>query len=409
MGWVIAGCAYLIGCETLWRMNDTSVPYEFGKYSVILAVVTAMCFRRQRATTSLPIIYMALLVPSAFLTITAMNFDDLRQTLSSELSGPLAYTVCGLFLLGRKLPREDVIRCMLTMLAPILGVAALTLYGIETIEIQFGRSSNVEASGGFGPNQVSSVLGLGIVLCFLILTGRKEKLVWKAMLASLMVWFGIQAVLTFSRSGLYFSVAAILAAAAFLVADVRRFSLMLVLGLALAGLGKFVIAPRLNAFTGGAMEDRFANKDLTGRQYLIRGDLMVFMEHPVLGVGVGMSREARREVIGLSKRSHTEFTRLLSEHGILGATALVLILVMSARCVMSQTAGWPRAFSTAMVVFALMFLSGTGMRLAVPSFLLAFAGVRIVAPTLGLTRAARTSGPWRKAPRPKIIFYHATS
>ncbi len=248
-----------------------------------------------------------------------------------------------------------------------------------------------------------------MVLCFLILTSRTGGLAWKGMLAGLAVWFAIQAALTFSRSGLYFSVAAMLAGIAFLVADMRRFVVILVLGLAVLGLGRFVIAPRLSAFTGGAIEDRFARIDLTGRGDLMKGDLMVFLHHPVLGVGVGLARQERSEAVGLSRRNHTEFTRLLSEHGIPGAAALVLMLVMSIRALVLQAPGWPRAFSVSLVSFALVFMSGTGMRMAIPSFLLAFASVRIVTLPFGLMRASRAGGEWRKANCPKATIGRAFS
>ena len=119
---------------------------------------------------------------------------------------------------------------------------------------------------------------------------------------------------------------------------------------------------------------------------------MVFLKNPVLGVGVGLSRKARREAVGKSAKSHTEFTRLLSEHGLLGAVALVLMLVMSARSVMLQTPGWPKAFSATLLTFAFIFMTGSGMRLAIPSFLLAFAGVRICLPQLGRAKAQRRTG-----------------
>jgi hypothetical protein len=395
MWWMVAGCAYVVGSETLWRMTDAMVFYEFGKYAVIAVVVTAMCRRRQPVTSHLPVLYLALLVPGALVTIIKVpQFDFLRQTLSAELSGPVAYAACCLFLLGQKLSRNDVLRCLVAMVAPIAGVAALAWFGIRTTEIQFGASSNDAASGGFGPNQVAAALGLGMVVCFLFLTSKAGGLVLKVTLVTLIVWFGIQAALTFSRSGLYYSVAAILAGTAFLVADVRRFVFVLVIGLALLGLSKFVIAPRLGVFTDGAIEDRFARTDLSGRGDLMMGDVAVFLHHPVLGVGAGLAREERSEAAGRTAKSHTEFTRMLSEHGILGAAALVLMLVMSIRSVVRQSSGWPKAFSASLVAFALIFMTGSGMRMAIPSFLLAFAGVRIVVP-----RAARVGGTWRKPTR----------
>jgi hypothetical protein len=104
------------------------------------------------------------------------------------------------------------------------------------------------------------------------------------------------------------------------------------------------------------------------------------------------SRAGARGESGEVVHSHTEFTRLVSEHGLMGAAALVLMLMMSARSVIRQSRGWPMAFSASLVVFALIFMTGSGMRLAIPSFLLAFAGVRICRPRLGRMKVQRRTG-----------------
>jgi len=174
--------------------------------------------------------------------------------------------------------------------------------------------------------------------------------------------------------------------------------MFLVLGLILAGVSALVIAPRLDALTGGALTTRYSRTDLSGREDLMKGDSLVFLAHPGLGVGVGLARQARREMVGKSAKSHTEFTRLLSEHGILGLAALGLLLTMGIRAVALQTPGWPRAFSAALVVFALIFMSGSGMRMAIPSFLLGLAAVRIDLSQLSRMSQPRANGDylWQK-------------
>ena len=389
-GLIVAGCAYIVGSEALWRMTDARVFWEFGKYSLLLVVVLTLCIRRAPVVSKLPVDYLVLLIPGALLTLlSGKDFGDLRQILSFELSGPVAYAACTMLLLHRRLSLEEVLRCVAAMLAPIAGVATLTLFGVRTTEIVFGASSNYDASGGFGPNQVAAVLALGIVSCFLLLTGSKGNLIGKVILIGLIVWFAAQSALTFSRSGLYYSVTAMLAGTAFLVTEVRRFISVVVLGLALAGLGKFVVAPHLDTYTNGTLSARFERTDLSGREDLMKGDLLVFLQHPVFGVGVGMARQERAAAVGKSAKSHTEFTRLLSEHGVLGLAAIALILLIATQSVLLQASGWPRAFSASLVAFGLIFMTGSGMRMAIPSFLLAFAGVRIWRPQLGKIRIRR--------------------
>lgn len=393
LGWTVAGCAYLVGSETLWRMTNAGVFWEFSKYAVLLVAVTALFLRRLRISTCLPVCYLALLVPGGLITMLSIgDLNDLRQALSFNLSGPAAYAGCGLFLFGRKQTFEDVQLGLTAMLAPIAGVAALTWFGIASTDFTFRTSSLVESSGGFGPNQVSAALALGMVTCFLLLTGERNISLWRWLLMSLIVWFGIQSALTFSRSGLYYAAASILAGTVFLVSDPRRFVSALVVGLGLVCLAWFVVLPRLDTFTGGALSARFDNKDLTGRGVLMENDLNLFMRHPVFGVGAGMGDESRAEARSESGElhSHTEFTRLLSEHGLLGVVALTLMLIISIKSVFFQTPGWPRAFSASLVAFALVFMTGSGMRLAIPSFLLAYAGVRISRLPLKSARASKS-------------------
>ena len=395
-GWVVAGCAYLVGSETLWRMTHAGVFWEFGKYSLLLVVVTTFYLRRQRIKNYLPLVYLALLMPGAVLTLLVISdLDILRQTLSFDLSGPIAYAACSLFLFGRKLSRGDVLLSLTALLAPIAGVAALTVFGIETTDFTFGTSSLKATSGGYGANQVSAILGLGMLACFLLLASKTGSLSWRTLLMGLLLWFGVQSALTFSRSGLYYCAASMVAGSLFLVADLRKLISVLLLLAAVFGLGWLVVIPRLDAYTGGALLARFENKDLTGRDVLMKNDLNLFLANPVLGVGVGMGKASRGEARGEldDVDSHTEYTRLISEHGVFGAVALVLMLLMSVQAAFYQAPGWPKAVSASLVAFALVFMLGSGMRLAIPSFLLAFSGVRI----MPQSRKFRASPPLRRA------------
>ena len=139
VGLVVAGCAYLVGSEALWRMTDAKVFWEFGKYALLLVVVVALALRRQRVTSYLPVLYLLLLLPGALLTIIIANtsFGNLWQILSFELSGPVAYAACSLFLFGRSLSREEVLRCLAAMLAPIASVAALTIKVLFLVTVKY--------------------------------------------------------------------------------------------------------------------------------------------------------------------------------------------------------------------------------------------------------------------------------
>ena len=65
--------------------------------------------------------------------------------------------------------------------------------------------------------------------------------------------------------------------------------------------------------------------DTTGREDIARADLEVWFDNPVLGVGPGVAKEYRAATFGRAAAAHTEFTRLLAEHGILGLVALIIL------------------------------------------------------------------------------------
>ncbi|HEX3000674.1 MAG TPA: hypothetical protein VHR86_10640, partial [Armatimonadota bacterium] len=83
--------AYITGAEVLWRMTGAHIPWEAGKYAVAAIFLIAILRFRGR-TSSLPLLYFALLLPSVPLTLMNpdLSLEEARQQLSFNLSGPFA-------------------------------------------------------------------------------------------------------------------------------------------------------------------------------------------------------------------------------------------------------------------------------------------------------------------------------
>ena len=133
------------------------------------------------------------------------------------------------------------------------------------------------------------------------------------------LYFGLSAlflagicVLTFSRGGMYNAVAGIAVLLVFGLQDVGAGLRRLAFALAVAAVFLFLVFPMANNFTGGALQSRFEDTDTTNRTEIALSDVMIFVENPFLGVGVGASRSYREKFIDMSAASHTEFSRLLS-------------------------------------------------------------------------------------------------
>jgi hypothetical protein len=145
--------------------------------------------------------------------------------------------------------------------------------------------------------------------------------------------------------------------------------------LLLFGLGYWVIFPALDRFTNGMLSERFAEKGFSHREDIARGDLMLALENPVLGVGLGLARSERARQSGIIAAPHTEFTRVLAEHGSAGLLALVLLLVFGVQAFGRARSPFERAWSASLLAYGALFMLVTGMRLVAPALAVGLAAL----------------------------------
>lgn len=364
--------AYIVGAEVLWRMTRAPVFWESGKYAVAVILLLGIQRTRPLKATNFPIIFFALLVPSVLLTISSKaSLDWIRQEISFNLSGPLALAVCAAFFSRVQLTTAQVQRMLIAFLSPLVGIIAVVLFKASTVEeLGFsGTSSSKLLSGGYGPNQVSSVLGLGALAAFLIVVlfvpPKQRGMKW--LMLGLSILLAAQSALTFSRNGLYLALISAFAAAVFLLRDARARTTLLAASGILCVVGYYVVIPRLDTFTEGALTRRFADPSLTGRDQIMQADVNTWAEHFWLGVGPGMAGAYRARYFRAAS-AHTEFTRLVAEHGALGLAALGLLMVFGWQAVWRVKSPRWRAFVAAMVTFSLLYMVANAMRLVLPAF-----------------------------------------
>ena len=375
--WAVAAAAYIGGAEILWRMTGTGLIWEFGKYSASLILL--LVFLRlpgHRTTNWTALLYLCLLLPSALITLQELGPSLARDALSFNLSGPLALAVAVLFFSSVQAAAIDLELVVFSLLAPVLGVLAVCTYSTLTAgAIRFYAESNFVTSGGFGPNQVSAVLGLGALLALLLALQSGQT--WKRWaLAGLTLWFLVQGVLTFSRGGVINAVVSI----GFLLIHLVRQPRVRVTALAIlvlfTFLGAAVIFPRLNEFTGGALQERYSSTATGLRSTLVEEDLALWREHPMLGVGPGMAKYYRAGMLGMEVASHTEFTRLLSEHGTFGLLALLVLVGIAGVTYLKAPSGLEKAWVSALSGWAFIEMSHSAMRIVAISFLFGLAMVQ---------------------------------
>jgi len=379
---VTAIIAYLVGCEVLWRMTKVSPFWEFGKFASLGILFVALARVKWRKNRGLALGYFGLLLPSVAMTLMTIPLGEAREHLSFNLSGPLLITVSVLFFSNIRLTVEELRTAFFALIAPTVGIATLCYVMASKARLEFFNASNDYASGGFGANQVSAVLGLATM--FLLFLTFERRLAWRfrVPLLLLAIIFATQAVLTFARGGVALAFAGTCTALFFMLrGNARARASIIVVSMLLSLVGKFVIEPELDDLTEGKLAVRYSTIESTGRDAFAKSEISMFMENPVFGVGPGVGYYYRAERELRQGASHTEYTRMIGEHGLFGILSLVCLVALGVRAIRGTREVSARALASAMVVWAGLFLAIYGTRVAAVAFVfgLAFA-MRTVMP-----------------------------
>jgi len=366
--------AYITGAELLWRGTDATVFYEFGKYACILLLVLGLLkFHLIEKMTKWPLGYFALLIPSILIL---PEFD--REAISFNLAGPLALAVAVMFFSRLSLDKDHLRRVLLALIGPAVGLGFLAALGIFEAEvIQFADASNFETSAGIGPNQISSMMGLGAMAAILLILLEQNKTWLRTVLFLVALWLMGQTMLTFSRGGFWNAILALAVAGFYLFPQPRTRSAFVLTALLIFSVGYFFIFPALDDFTGSALQNRFQDLDTTGRVEIIQADLIAFRENPYFGVGPHQSKQYHALTFRYSS-AHTEYSRLLAEHGLLGLAALLIfVFQMSSRFIRKGTP-WQKSLITSFTMWGVLFMLHAATRLMAPSFLIGLASAHFL-------------------------------
>ena len=372
--------AYIAGCEVIWRMKKAELPWEMGKYATILILVMAIMRAGKLRRSFLPAAYFICLLPSCVIVLGVLPPDEIRDQLTFNLLGPLALAVCAIFFATVPLTVQELRNTLICLIGPGFGIALLALESLQaSAYVTFGDVSNATASGGYGPNQVSAVLGLAIlsILCYLML-GSPSKIM-TGFLFLLVLFLLRQVILTFSRGGLYMALGGAAAGCFFLVRDRKQRTRVLIGGAVLSLVFFALLLPRIEKMTRGAVSERFGSVETTGRWELIEAGFDTFFHNPVLGLGPGGGDKNRLRYFRVGT-AHTEWTRMLAEHGTLGMISAVCLIAMAWQNIRRAPTPREKAIAAAFAMYCFLHLSVDATRLAAPSFAFGLATVTILRP-----------------------------
>lgn len=372
---VIPYVAYIAGAEVLWRMSNAGVFWEFGKYATIAILVIALIKNKTPLKkSSLPILYFLMFLPSIILTIDFLGWtDQAREFISFNLSGPLATAVCLLFFLQVNMDESLLTRSIWAVVFPIVGILTLAVYStITATAIDFGSEAVFVTSGGYGPNQVAALLGLGALLLIMeiIQTKKREGRIFSIFLILALL---IQSFLTFSRGGVYNLVIALAAALVILLFKPTRFIKSFSVVFLLLLIVGYLVFPQIEEMTSGAFSQRFQDINPVSRISIANEDLKLFNDNPLYGVGPGMAYFARG--IRSFTSAHTEYTRTLAEHGTLGIFALLFLVIQIGVAFIKAPGVIERAWIVALAGWSAVEMAHAAMRVVAISLLLGLAVV----------------------------------
>lgn len=370
--------AYMVGAEVAFRMSGGMMSYELPKYTVLLFLGLGLFVERTKHHISISyIIYILLLLIGIAFVDIPFN-EAIRKAIAFNLSGPILLGVSAIYFYKRKFYIEEILNMTFLMLLPIISILALMYFRTPDLqEINFSSGSNFEASGGYGPNQVATILGLGMFIVVVHLYFSKRILYIFVLDILLLSYLTFRGLITLSRGGIITAMLAIAAFTFYFILSRNDKLKIIVKYSGLVVLFGVILFVYTSNVTGGMLENRYANKNSigvkkkdvsTGRLELFKTEIGVFLEHPFFGIGVGGVKFYRAEKLNRMAASHNEMSRLIGEHGLIGVFALLILLITPIVHILKQSF-LARGFLSAFFIFWFLTINHSAMRIAFPAFI----------------------------------------
>jgi len=389
---VLYACAYIVGAEVLHRMTSNDFLFEIAKYSVAGFSVLGFFFSGISRRASIFYLFLLLLLPGILIGAYTLNLEaEVRKNIIFNVIGPVTLAICSIYTYGKKMTLSQINNLLLVLSLPIISTAVYLFFYTPNIkELITGTGSNFETSGGFGPNQVSTILGFGCFVFFtrLLLESKKPLL----FIVNMVIFFYItyRGFITFSRGGM---ITAFVMIVVFLFIVFRSISskakdtlflFVVISSFVFAGIWTYS-----NSQTSGLIENRYSNKDalgrkkesqLTGREDIMASEIEMFKNNIIFGVGAGKGREIRQEMgFGSGVNSHDELTRMLGEHGLFGLIGLIILFLVPIVYNLRKSELNYNLYAIPFLFFWLLTLNHAAMRIAAPAFIYALSLLNVYA------------------------------
>ena len=283
-------------------MTNGDIAYEVGEYVVIGLLLIGLFYRGASSRSGPYWLYLILLTPGILFAAMYLNPEtNVRNTVLFNLTGPVCLGLSAIYCYRRSISTRRLQHIILALLLPVITMTVYLFFNTPDIgDILGSTQSNHEASGGFGPNQVATTLGIGIFVLLTRLFYIKNKFIniLDLILLALVTYRGL---VTFSRGGIITGLICAIAFVGiyFLRGNIKTKAFLIprlsIIAIILASTFAFTAIK-----TSGLITNRYTNKDAagrlktditTGRAELITSELEAFYDKPITGIGIGKIRD----------------------------------------------------------------------------------------------------------------------
>lgn len=369
--------AYVVGSEVLFRMSKGLIFYESPKYMVFTFLFTGLIVEKKRHGIS-PVFIIYILMLLVGISFSEIPYPhSIRTNVIFNLSGPILLGLCALYMYKRVITKETIFKILKYMGLPIISMVIYIYFKVPNLEnIIFGGVSSRAASGGYGPNQVATILGVGVFILAVHLIASKRFSGFLVLDILLLIYISFRTLITLSRGGLITGIIAITAFAGFYFLSRKNTLLHLMKYFLLLVGASIPLFLYTASATNGMLVNRYTNKNArgvvkedisAGRVMIFKNELDGFLENPFFGIGVGTGKYRRIDELGYRVASHNEMSRLLGEHGLIGLLIVFLLLLVPLISMYKQPLE-SRAYLSAFLIFWFLTINHSAMRLAMPAF-----------------------------------------
>ncbi len=370
--------------EVLARMSKADyIPDEVGKYFLVFAIGLLVLYNLQHYTAKaahrVGWLLLAVIVPSLIVALSSFDYEQWVFNIFSLLELAIL-----LILISRE--RWDIERFCKTIQVSVACIIPflvyLTINTPDFSDIDFELGANSDTSAGFGSNQVSTILGLGMLLIVVLLTLKRPFVKSKPINYILIAYLLFRGLLTFSRGGVVVAVLAIaIVMLPAMLSNPRAFVRYTFMFLGLGVIGALVFV-QVNDITGNQLllryegetqgtqagvKDKTLDKVTSGRSKIIVADARIFADYLLFGVGPGGAKSLRGQYFdgdwhkgGVA--AHTEYSRLLAEHGLGGLLACLILTIFPIMWVYKQRVRTWKGIAGAFMFLAIFTSMHAAMR-----------------------------------------------